>query len=160
MRARGTHAQAFNNQRPVAASAQEEALWHKKKVTLIPEFYEKLFFIGLDLSEGSLPMFDLLYLASLRGVHTTKDNTAVDAGRTTVDAGQTTGDAGRTIDDDGRPPEDAGVGLEGLSGAGGGLEELGASVLDGLALKAQLQEWNRHMTWCNKTLKKEMAELD
>ena len=106
------------------------------KVTLIPQLYEHLFFIGVEPGQGGRPMFDLLYLTSLRGCVTNKDDSKSkrQSTRDTETAGETA--------------------LDNVS------ESDVASSLGELTQKAGLLEWNNHMTWCNRTLKKEVVELE
>ena len=94
------------------------------------ELYEQLFFIGADDREiGGRPMFDLVFLTTLRKRGVEKDGTS----------------SNFNTDD-----------------AGGDDEELSdlASSFEDLAEKARIKEWQAHMTWCNRTLKKEMNHLE
>ena len=208
-------AQAFKGQRPIHASDEEIAVWDKMKVTLIPQLYEHLFFIGIEPDEGGRPMFDLLYLTSLRkegksralphaelqsvaasesvaqtpSAQTPVAQTPVAQTRISNKEGKsralpqavvtasTSADGGRSLrgcvtnKDDSKserqstrdpeiaPEEGVELTLEAVS-----VEALSesdvASSLGELTQKAGLLEWNNHMTWCNRTLKKEVVELE
>ena len=155
-------AQAFKGQRPIHASDEEIAVWDKMKVTLIPQLYEHLFFIGIEPDEGGRPMFDLLYLTSLRKEGKSRAlPQAVVTASTSADGGTslrgcvTNKDDSKSKRQSTRDTETAGeTALDNLS------ESDVASSLGELTQKAGLLEWNNHMTWCNRTLKKEVVELE
>ena len=124
-----TRAQTSEDQR-LFNHEKEIAAWDEQKTWLIMELYEQLFFIGADDREiGGRPMFDLVFLTTLRKRGVEKDGTS----------------SNFNTDD-----------------AGGDDEELSdlASSFEDLAEKARIKEWQAHMTWCNRTLKKEMNHLE
>ena len=98
-------------------------------------------------------MFDLLYLTSLRKEgksralpHAELQSVAASESVAQTPSAQTP--VAQT------PVELEAVSVEALS------ESDVASSLGELTQKAGLLEWNNHMTWCNRTLKKEVVELE
>ena len=145
-----TRAQVYERQ-TVDHPVKKIAAWDEKKMVLISELYEQLFFLGKDDRQlRGRPMLDLVYLATLRegALRSTRRATSPRAVQKGASSCNIKTDP--ESDDSDEDPEE-------LS------PEMSAdlvSSLDDMTVKARLAEWQKHMTWCCRTLKRKCVELE